>query len=413
VDDILTGGVDRGPTWRRRGLVAAAVVAVVGVVVLRHLPDDKHAATSHALPPVVSSEPLPRIVPGRAGVPGVPGAAIGPRGVAGGRPPEPTPRLRLMRGVRLPVAGPRPFWFWPATGRAEPIGGLPVTGAGYTFLRVAGGWVLMRGVFARPACDICMEAPLPVYFLADRASAARWAGTADAVASAATFGGLWLTSYRQGDDPGHVAVTAREVGANGHPLGRPVRLPAGYAIEGATGHGLVLVPVASPDGPAAFLLWNPRAGQVSRRFGTVLAVSARQIAWLPRCARRCVVEVADVVTGRVIVVRQQAGQVPVSGAFSPDGRYLAVQAGAGNTGSGAATRLFVVSLRTGQVAAMPGTRASAGALVAFGWPDDTDTLVAALSFPAKLELAAWHPGAARPEAVALEPGQDAAGLVFG
>jgi hypothetical protein len=401
VDDILTVGEDRGPVWRRRVLVAAAVAVAVGVVALRHLPGDRHPAADRALPAAVSTEPVPRIMPGRAGGAG-----------AGGR------RFRLMSGIRLPVAGPRPLWFWPATGRAEPIGGLPVTGAGYSFLRVAGGWALTRGTFARPACNACMRAPLPVYFLPDHASAARWAGTADAVARAATAGRLWLTSYRPGDDPGTTAGTARQIGANGRPLGPAVRLPAGYAIDGATVRGLLLAPLTLPDGPAAFLPWNPGTGRAGRRFGTALAVSARQIAWMPRCARRCVVQVADVVTGHVIAVWQQAGQVPVSAAFSPDGNYLAVQAGAGpavtsSTGTGAATRLYVVSLRTGKVAAVPGARASGGALVAFGWPDDTDTLVTALSFPAKVQLAAWRPGGARPEVITLEPGHGAASLILG
>ncbi len=398
MEDILTGGVKRWPAWRR-GLVAAAVVAAVGLVVVRHLPGDQRTAARHALPAVVADEPLPRVMPGRAGAAD---AASGPR-------------HRLMSGVRLPVAGPRPFWFWPATGRAQPIRGLPVTGAGYTFLRVAGGWVLTRGAFARPACHICMAAPLPVYFLGDRASAARGVGTADAVAPAATAGSSWLTSYRQGDDPGHTAVTAREVDAGGRPLGPGVRLPAGYAIQAATGRGLLLAPVAPRAGPAAFLLWNPRAGQIGQRFGTVLAVGARHIAWMPRCARRCLVMVADVATGRVIAVRQPTREVAISAAFSPDESYLAIQVGPNfvSTGSGEATRLYLVSLRTGKVAAVPGIPANGGALVAFGWPDDSDTLVTATSFPAAVQLSAWRPGTAQPDVVALEPGQGAAGLVLG
>lgn len=399
MDDILTGGVDRGPNWPRRGLIAVAVVAAAGVVLLRHLPGDQHKAASHALPVVVSSEPLPRLMPGLAGAPG---------GASGSR-------LRLMRGVRLPVSGPRPFWFWPATGRAEPIGGLPVTGASYSFVRASGGWAVVRGGLARPQCKICMQAPLPVYFLAGSASRARWVGTADAVAPAAAVGRLWLTSDRQGDDPGHTAITAREVGAGGHPFRPGVRLPGGYAIEGATVSDLLLAPVDPGSGRSAFLRWNPGAGQAGRRLGTVLAVSARHVAWLPRCARRCAVEVADAVTGQVITVRQPTGQVAVSATFSPDESYLAIQVGPNyaGTGSGEATQLDVVSLRTGQVSSVPGTRTSGGALVAFGWPDGNDTLVAALSFPAKVQLSAWHPGAGRPDVVALKPGPGAAELVLG
>lgn len=399
VEDILTGGADRGPAWRRRGLLAVAVVMAAGVVVLRHLPGDEHTAESRAVPAVVASEPLPQMMPGRAGLPG---------GVSG-------PGLGLMRGVRLPVSGPRPFWFWPATGRAEPISGLPVTGASYSFVRASGGWMVMRGALARPQCKICMRAPLPVYFLADRARGVRWTGVADAVAPAATAGRMWLTSDRQGDDPGHAAITAREVGVSGHPLEPAVRLPTGYAIEGATVRGLLLAPTALPGGPVSFLLWNPGAGQVGRRFGTVLAVSARHIAWLPRCARQCALKVADAATGQVITVRQPAGQVAVSATFSPDESYLAVQVGPNfaGTGSGQATRLDVVSLRTGKVAAVPGTRVRGGALIAFGWPDDSDTLIAALSFPASVQLSAWHPGTVRPDVVALKPGPGAAALVLG
>jgi len=399
VEDILTGGADRGPAWRRRGLLAAVVVLVAGIVVLRHLPGDQHRAASRALPGIVVSEPRPQALPGRAGVPG---------GVSGSR-------LWLMRGVQLPVSGPRPLWFWPATGRAEPISGLPVTGGLYSFVRAPGGWVVMRGALARPQCKICMGAPLAVYFLADNASRARWVGVAGAAAPAASARRLWLTSDRQGDDPGHAVITAREVEANGHPVGPGVRLPAEYVIEGATVRGLLLAPAAPRGGPTAFLLWNPRAGQTDRRLGPVLAVSARHIAWLPRCARRCAVEVVDTVTGRVITVRQPTGQVAVRAMFSPDKGYLAVQVGPNfaGTGSGEATRLDVVSLSTGQVEPVPGTRASRGALVAFGWPDDNDTLVAELAFPAEVRLSAWHPGAERPDVVALEPGPGAADLVLG
>ncbi len=398
VDDILTGGENRGHPWRRRGLIAGAVIVAVGLVVLRHLPGDAHSAARHAQPAVVANEPVPRILHGRA----VPGGAS-------------SPQLRLMSGVRVPLAGPRPYWFWPATGRAERIGALPVTGGGYTFTRVAGGWALTRSTFARPACYLCMRSPLPVYFLSDQASAARWAGNADAVAPAATAGWMWLTSYRAGEEPGTQVAVAREVGPNGRPLGPSVQLPDGYAIEAGTSRGLLLASVTPRSGVPAFMLWNPGAGQAGRPFVTVLAVSAQQIAWMPRCSLECTVNVTDVVTGRVIAVRQQAGEVALSAAFSPDGSYLAVQVGtrSPDVDMGMLTRLYVLSLRTGRVAPVPGTQVSDGTLVAFGWPAATDTLVAALSFPAKIQLAAWHPGAGRPGVVTLEPDHGAARLVLG
>jgi hypothetical protein len=398
VEDILTVGKGPGPGWRRYGLVAAAAVAALAFAVLRHLPADQHAVT-HQAPPVVASEPIPRILPGRPDVPGE--ASLS--------------RPGLLSGVRLPLAGPRPFWFWPGSGRAEPIGGLPATGAGYQFARVSGGWALTRMTFARPACSFCSQAPLPVYFLPDDARAARWAGTADEVAPAASAGKLWLTSYERPYGLGTTVGTAREVGAGGRALGPEVRLPAGYGIYGAVSHDLLLAPGNQAGNCAAFLLWNRRAGQVSRLAGRMLAVSAREIAWIPCCAGHCVVQVTDVVTGQVTPVRQLAGEVAVSAAFSPDGKYLAVQVGSqsAGTGSAAAPALYVASLRNGQVTAVPGTRAPGSSLVAFGWPGDGDTLVAGLSFAAKVELAAWHPGASRADVIALKPGHGAAQLVLG
>jgi hypothetical protein len=399
VEDILAGGRDGRPGWRSRLLVAAAVVAAVSIVVVRHLPGGQHQVAGHVLPAVVVTEPLPRLMPGRSGPPG---------DVAWSR-------YRAFSGVRLPVSGLRPAWFWPATGRAEPISGLPVTGAGYTFVRVIGGWALIGGTLARPACSACVWAPRSVYFLADGAAVARPVGTAVLVAPAAGAGRLWLTSYRAGDDFATAAGLAREVAAGGRPAGPAIRLPIGYAIAGAAGRGLLLTPAVPVEGSAAHVLWITGPGRAGGPYDSWLAVSAQQIAWMPRCARHCTVKVTDVLTGRVITARLPAGQVAISAAFSPDGRYLAVQAGPDfvATGTGAATHLFVVALRTGRMEAVPGTRARGAALVGFGWPGGADVLVAELLSPATVLLSAWQPGTARPAVAALEPGPAVSGLVPG
>jgi len=399
VQDILARGADREPGRRRRWLVVVAIVAAAGIVVVRHLPGGQHAVARRPQSAVVPGQPVPRLLPGRAGR---------GDGVTG-------PRLGPASGVRLPVAGPRPVWFWPATGRAEPIGGLPWTGAGYTFARAVGGWAVVRAAFGRPACGVCSGSPLPVYFLADRAGSARWAGTADAVAPAATAGALWLTSYRPGADPATAAGTAREVGAGGQPPGPALRLPAGYAIDRATGAGLLLAPVLQLGGPAAYLLWNPGTGRISARFDDVLAVSPRQIAWMPPCARRCVTDVADLATGSLTAVRLPIGEPAADAAFSPDGRYLALQVIVGFHGNdgGLAMQLEVASLPTGRVSKVPGMWVSSGALIGFGWPDGTDNLVAELCFPAQVQIAAWRPWAARPTVAALVPGQGATALAVG
>ncbi len=401
MDDILTVGKDRGPTWRKRGLIAIAVALAVAVVAVKYWPADHHQSAHPAPRRAAAKEPVPRILPGVVGVPGEASAQ----------------QLRLMSGIRLPVAGPQPLWFWPATGRAEPIGGLPVTGAGYRFARVTGGWALTRSTFLRPACTPCLSALLPAYFLPGDASAARWAGTANVVAPAASAGHLWLTSYQPGAHPGSSVGLAREADVQDNTLGPVVQLPAGYAIDGQTDRGLLLAPTARHGGQAAFLLRKPRNGQAGhgRSFGTVLAVGARQVAWVRPCARRCAVNVTDVVTGHVLAVRQAAGDSAVSAAFSPDEKYLAVRVKADVPGAGkdAPNWLYVVSLRTGQVWVVPGIRTSGGTLTTFGWPDDTDTLVAELALPSEVQLVAWRPGASAPDVVTLQPGLAAARLVLG
>lgn len=377
--------------------MAVAIVAVAGIVVVRHLP----GGPGHRPLPVASGQLVPRLLPGGAGL------SAGPGGVTG-------PGLPVTSSIRLPVAGPQPVWFWLATGRAEPIGGLPWTGADYTFLRAVGGWALVRSTFARTACGVCAESALPVYFLADRAGSARWVGTADAVAPAAGAGALWLISYPPGADPATAAGTALEVGAGGRPLGPQVRLPTGYTIHRATQAGLLLAPLLRPGKPATYLLWNPGPGRVSRRFDDVIATSPQQIAWMPPCARWCVTDVANLATGRVIVVRLPLRQPAAAAAFSPDGRYLALQVIAGVHGNdGQAMRLEVASLRTGQLSQVPGMLVSSDALIGFGWPDGTDSLIAELGFPATVQIAAWRPWATRPAVAALVPGQGTTGLVVG
>ncbi len=378
--------------------MAVAIVVVAGLVVVRYLPGDPGRRPIQ----VVSGQLVPRLLPSQAGLRARSGEVAGPG-------------LPVTSGIRLPVAGPQPVWFWPATGRTRQIGGLPWTGAGYAFLPAVGGWALVRSTFARTACRTCAGSALPVYFLADRADSARWVGTAAAVAPAVAAGALWLISYPPGANPATAAGTAREVSAGGRPLGRAVRLPAGYTIYRATEAGLLLTPVLQPGGPAAYLLWNPGSGRIGRRFDDVIAASSQQVAWMPPCARRCVTDVADLATGQVIVVRLPIREPAADAAFSPDGRYLALQVIVdphGNDG-GLAMQLEVASLRTGRVSQVPGMRVSSDALIGFGWPDGTNDLVAELSFPAEVQVAAWRPWAPRPAVAALAPGQGTTGLVVG
>jgi hypothetical protein len=331
----------------------------------------------------------------------------GPNGIAG-------QTLAWDRDLRLPVAGAQPVWFSPASGRSEPIGGLPTDRSGYQFTRVVGGWAVQASPALPTGCGSCAGPPAPVWFLADDARSVTRVGTANLVAPAATADAMWLTSYAPGINMTTVAGTAREADATGA-LTRPVRLPSGYAIDQGTDRGLLLAPVSQQPGAAASKLWDPSAPQASQAFDRVLAASPSEIAWTSRCAPRRSVQTLDLVTGRHTVVALPTGNSVTSGAFSPDGSLLALQVSFGNTGDGGelATRLEVEPMASGRLTAVPGTWVSSDALIGFGWPTGGDSLVAEFSFTTKMQLASWHPGASRPAVTVIQPGRNQASLILG
>ena len=78
-----------------------------------------------------------------------------------------------------------------------------------------------------------------------------------------------------------------------------------------------------------------------------------------------------------------------------------------------AAQLDVASTASGRLAVVPRTFVSSDALAGFGWPAASDTLIAELSFTARVQVASWRPGAARLAVAAVRPGQDSASLVVG
>jgi hypothetical protein len=239
-------------------------------------------------------------------------------------------------------------------------------------------------------------------------------GLADAVAPSAP-GALWLTSYPPAADPGTAAGTAQEVSIAGAPLGPQLRLPRGYLIEQATDRGLLLAPVAPPPGTIAYQLWNPAVRQASRTFDAVIAASTTQVAWTPPCAARCRVQVVNLATGRQVTAQLPAGRSAASGAFSPDGRFLAVETSFSTEADdgGEAVQLELMPVASGRLMAVPGTWLSSDALISFGWPASSDSLVAELGFTTKVQLVSWRPDAARLAIAVLGPARRPASLVIG
>jgi hypothetical protein len=401
--DILSQGSDREHGPRRRSLVIIAAVAVAAAVVIAlripHHARPHHSASRAASAPAAGFSSAP-----------VAGLPVGPDGITG-------PTLPWQRGLRLPIGGPRPAWYWPATGRTQPIGGLPGNSSGYQFTRAVGGWAVQRG--AQPAAPTepgSVGPPAPVYYLADRARSVTDVGAANLVVPAATGKSLWLTSYPADANPGSSAAAAQQVSVTGTRIGHSVRLPVGYVIDQATVRGLLLTPAIRGSGRSATRLWNPVTGRQAAVFRGVIAASPAKVAWVTRCAPRCRVRVLDLASGRRATVALPVGSSPASGAFSPDGSLLALQVstGAGGDGGELAMQLDVASATTGRLTKVPGTWASSDALVGFGWPATGNSLVAELSFPSKVQLASWHPGAQRLAVAAIKPGPAApAALVLG
>lgn len=393
LEDILSQGGDREPSPRPRRLamIAALIVLVAGGVYLglsrhSHAPVATHRAVTPSPGPTALSLPPE------------------PDGIAG-------QTLAWNRGLRLPAAGTQPVWFSPASGRSEQIAGLPADRSGYQFSRVGGGWAVQASPAAPAACGGCAGPPAPVWFLPDGARSVTMVGTANLVAPAATAGAVWLTSYAPGATMATAAGTAREVGAAGTPA-HPVTLPPGYAIAAGTDRGLLLAPVSRQPG-AADKLWDPAAPRSSQALHGVLAASPGKIALASRCASQCAVQVLDLAADRHTAVTLPAGDTPASAAFSPDGKFLALQVSFGNTGDGLAMQLQVASAASGRLTAVPGTWVSSDALVGFGWPAGGDSLVAEFDFTTKTELASWRPGASHPAVSTVPIGRGQASLILG
>jgi hypothetical protein len=397
MEDILSQGGDREPSpWPRRlAVLAVLVVVIVGGAVYLSLPHHQHAPVAARRASVTASP---------AAAPSLPPE---PNGIAG-------PTLAWDRSLRLPVAGAQPGWFSPASGRADPIAGLPADLSGYQFTRVVGGWAIQASPDPQAGCGSCAGPPSPVYFLADGARSVTRVGTANLVAPSATAGAVWLTSYALGASMTTAAGMAWESDAAGA-LTHPVTLPSGYAIDRGTDRGLLLTLVSPQQGAAAYKLWDPSSPLASQTFDGVLAASPGEIAWTPPCTPRCSVQMLDLATGRHTVVALPQGSSAASGAFSPDGDLLALQVSFSDVGDNGelAMQLEVAPVTGGRLTAVPDTFVSSNALVEFGWPSDGDSLVAEFIFTTKTQLASWRPGASRPAVTVILPGPSQASLILG
>lgn len=371
MDDIISGGENRSPGgWRKRLVIAAVLVAVAGVVIAEHLPKD---------------------------------SLLGPT-------------RSWAAAARVPRAGSQPGWYWPSIGMTEPILGLPRQASGYVFTRVPGGWAIQAEPAGYQGCAGCPGQPGLVYYLANQSGTARPVAAATMAAPGAggdDAGVMWLTSFAAHSALGSVAGAAREYTAAGAPAGPPVKLPAGYAIAQATGHGLLLISLSESIPAGTYLWWNPVSGKVIRTLRNVLATSGRSVAYVPACGSSCPVHMLNLVTGGERMVKPPAGSSVAGGTFSPDGRYLALEASSGSGNGSPSLELDVASVATGRLTMVPDTGVSGDALTGFGWPGDGDGLVAEFSFATRVQVTLWSPGMATLAVAGVKADQDPAALVIG
>jgi hypothetical protein len=298
-------------------------------------------------------------------------------------------------GLRLALGGQRPAWLWIATGRTEAIRGLPRRDNGYQLIRAAGGWAALPFPGSGASCANCAPRPVPVYYVADGSrEASGRLGAADFAAPAASPVALWLVNYRAGADMPAAAATAQEVSVSGAALGPRRRLPRGYVIDQGTIAGLLLAPEAARAGVVRYQLWQPGTRRASRWFPNVIAAGPGEIAWMPPCTARCTVRLLNLEGGPARVIPLPGRSQAYRGAFSPDGRLLALQMTAKVTASGrtTATRLAVATIATGSLTAVPGSTIGSGLGVDFGWPAASGQLVADVGLQQAWQVAAWRPG---------------------
>jgi hypothetical protein len=159
---------------------------------------------------------------------------------------------------------------------------------------------------------------------------------------------------------------------------------------------LLIRPGPGPAAPGRFALWNPDSNRILRRYDRVLAASGTTIAWVAAACgpNRCPVHLSDLAAGTELQVAVPWRARADRGAFSPDGRHLAVVfGGVDATGAVPRARVGVIDVAARRLLGVPGAVIGGEVGVAVSWsPDGAWLLVSAPLGPLTEQLAAWRPG---------------------
>lgn len=317
---------------------------------------------------------------------------------------HPTPRPhRLptkMSGLPMPAgtsfrllvsAGNGAAWYATATRQAKPVTGLPASTGGYQFQPADGGWSAVSNNWPSSPCpatgaNACAGRPRQFYFIADGSPAATRIGAGNWVVASSRPDAVWLATYPRATAKLTRSASAQLVSTTGHPLGPRYHLPPDYALGTGISSDLLLVNNSQQN---HYILWDPRARRVLRRFDNLIVGGPGQFAWSPGC-RSCRVQIVNVAAGTTVTPIPGGNPAAVNATFSDDGRLFAVQL------PGRDIEVFDTASRA--LTAIQGTAISSAAWQNFGWQPGSHRLVIAAgpnNQPGPAQLAYWQPGATR------------------
>ncbi len=148
-------------------------------------------------------------------------------------------------------------------------------------------------------------------------------------------------------------------------------LPGGFGIAVANGIVVQSEDARWPAHPADLAVWNPRTGQmrvIGRAIGAIGAYTPpgagySLLAWMPASCRfpACPIAITDTATLSSRTLRSPLGYgFVLGGAFSPDGRWLAVFVNDSQQPGGQTATLAIASTAGGAVRLVPGVRMTVG-----------------------------------------------------
>jgi hypothetical protein len=164
-----------------------------------------------------------------------------------------------------------------------------------------------------------------------------------------------------------------------------------------TPSGLVLQRLSGPVGAGELVLVDRESGVPRRVLGRArwaVAASDRAAAWVPAdCADPCSLAVGELRGGSRRDYPMPDGRTPESGAFSPDGRLLALTFPALDDGESIRPGYIgVLDLQTGAVVPVPDVRTAPELGANLAWSPDGRWLVIGVKWPDHQTIAFWRPG---------------------